>query len=243
MPNLEASTQIAFSRIIERRFFNTGDLDYISARVLFFHGLTENFLWSALQSAEKHLKAALLFRKIPTGKTHNIEKLYDLLLTSDDVLEPPPIDYSESIEFLDPECFTVADIVTKLNFDGHSSVRYGEFKYEWSIYDLIAFDWLIKWGRIQSQTHPNFFERRKIYVSDAPVTTFGAVRLTEKTSEALFYNNFAFGNSPDLQYGPGLLHMSTDDAIHRYALAQNDVRGIAARKAEAELLDLIKGKY
>ena len=46
---------------IRRSFRDTADRDYISARLLCRHNLTEQFLWMALQAIEKYLKAILLF--------------------------------------------------------------------------------------------------------------------------------------------------------------------------------------
>lgn len=46
---------------IRLSFRDTADRDYISARLLCRHHLTEQFLWMALQAVEKYLKAILLF--------------------------------------------------------------------------------------------------------------------------------------------------------------------------------------
>ncbi|MDD2236248.1 MAG: HEPN domain-containing protein [Kiritimatiellae bacterium] len=51
---------------IERSFRDTADRDYISARLLHRHQLTEQFLWMSLQAIEKYLKAILLFADIST---------------------------------------------------------------------------------------------------------------------------------------------------------------------------------
>lgn len=71
---------------IKRCFRDTADRDYISARLLCRHHLIEQFLWMALQSIEKYLKAILLFHdkdtrhlghKIVTGlnEVRKIERL------------------------------------------------------------------------------------------------------------------------------------------------------------------------
>jgi HEPN domain-containing protein len=60
---------------ITHTFRDTADRDYISARILCRHRLTEQFLWMALQSMEKYLKAILLFSDIDTRDVgHNIAK-------------------------------------------------------------------------------------------------------------------------------------------------------------------------
>lgn len=60
---------------IEGSFRDTADRDYIAARILYRHQLTEQFLWNALQAIEKYLKAILLFNgQSVKHLNHNIEK-------------------------------------------------------------------------------------------------------------------------------------------------------------------------
>lgn len=60
---MEDSRIVRAERIsfIERSFRDTADRDYISARILHRHQLTEQFLWMSLQAVEKYLKAILLY--------------------------------------------------------------------------------------------------------------------------------------------------------------------------------------
>lgn len=60
---------------ITKSFRDTADRDYISARILHRHKLVEQFLWMALQTIEKYLKAILLFADVPTKElNHNLKR-------------------------------------------------------------------------------------------------------------------------------------------------------------------------
>jgi HEPN domain-containing protein len=60
---------------IERSFRDTADRDYISARLLHRHQLTEQFLWMSLQTVEKYLKAILLYADRSTRHlSHDVVK-------------------------------------------------------------------------------------------------------------------------------------------------------------------------
>ena len=59
---------------IKRSYRDQADRDYIAARAVHRMGLTDQFLWIALMSVEKYLKAILLFNDHPThGIKHNID--------------------------------------------------------------------------------------------------------------------------------------------------------------------------
>lgn len=73
-----------------RSFRDTGDGDYIAARLAFRAQLIQQFLWSGLQAIEKHLKCMLVLNRIPAPKSHDLagiiqvfeaNKKFDLRLT------------------------------------------------------------------------------------------------------------------------------------------------------------------
>lgn len=58
---------------ITRSFRDIADEDYIAARALYRAGLDLQFLWSALQTIEKYLKAVLLYHRASTkGLGHDL---------------------------------------------------------------------------------------------------------------------------------------------------------------------------
>jgi len=58
-----------------RCFRDTGDLDYVAARVLMKSHLSGPFLWSASQAVEKYLKCILILHRINTKDiSHNLTK-------------------------------------------------------------------------------------------------------------------------------------------------------------------------
>lgn len=63
-----------------RSFRDTGDGDYIAARLAFRAQLIPQFLWSSLQSIEKYLKCVLVLNRISARKGHdlgNILKVFE----------------------------------------------------------------------------------------------------------------------------------------------------------------------
>lgn len=66
-----------------RCFRDTGDADYIAARLAIRSRLPGPFLWSAEQAIEKYLKCILMLNRIPTLKLgHDINKALDLINSS-----------------------------------------------------------------------------------------------------------------------------------------------------------------
>jgi len=73
-----------------RSFRDTGDGDYIAARLAFRARLIQQFLWSGLQAIEKYLKCVLVLNRICARRGHNLaevlqvfdaNKKFDLALT------------------------------------------------------------------------------------------------------------------------------------------------------------------
>lgn len=63
---------------ITRSFRDVADDDYVTARALYRTAFDLQFLWSALQSIEKYLKAILLYHRTTTkGLKHDVSKALD----------------------------------------------------------------------------------------------------------------------------------------------------------------------
>jgi len=55
-----------------RSFRDTGDGDYIAARLAYRAQLIPQFLWSSLQAIEKYLKCVLVLNRIRAPRSHNL---------------------------------------------------------------------------------------------------------------------------------------------------------------------------
>ena len=89
------SKQPAINSYIDASFRDTADRDYISARLAYRHRLEQPFLWSALHSIEKYLKAILLYNGESAQKlSHDILKAYQRVLTIPNI----PFDFPPDIE-------------------------------------------------------------------------------------------------------------------------------------------------
>jgi HEPN domain-containing protein len=75
-----------------RSFRDTGDGDYIAARLAYRAQLIPQFLWASLQAIEKYLKCVLVLNRIRAPKGHNLaeilqvfekNKKFELKLTED----------------------------------------------------------------------------------------------------------------------------------------------------------------
>lgn len=58
-----------------RSFRDTGDGDYIAARLAFRSQLVPQFLWSSLQAIEKYLKCMLVLNRIKAERGHSLEDI------------------------------------------------------------------------------------------------------------------------------------------------------------------------
>ena len=89
---------------INRSFRDVADGDYISARVCHRLDLKQQFLWAALQSIEKYLKAILLYNDRSTKKLgHDIEQAYGRLHQIADIKFDIPNDVQEFIRYLNAQ--------------------------------------------------------------------------------------------------------------------------------------------
>lgn len=62
-----------------RCFRETGDGDYIAARLAMRAGLPVQFLWSALQAVEKYLKCILVLNRCSAKTGHDLQKAFDAI--------------------------------------------------------------------------------------------------------------------------------------------------------------------
>jgi HEPN domain-containing protein len=96
MDNEQRTDYIDF---INRSFRDIADGDYIAARILYRHGLGPQFLWSALQTIEKYLKAILLYNDKSTRHLgHDIYRAFQELNKIADIPFEFPQDVGEFIE-------------------------------------------------------------------------------------------------------------------------------------------------
>lgn len=58
-----------------RSFRDTGDGDYIAARLAYRAQLIPQFLWSGLQAIEKYLKCVLVLNRVPAPRVHNLAEI------------------------------------------------------------------------------------------------------------------------------------------------------------------------
>lgn len=58
-----------------RSFRDTGDGDYIAARLAFRFQLVPQFLWSSLQAIEKYLKCMLVLNRIMAERGHSLDEI------------------------------------------------------------------------------------------------------------------------------------------------------------------------
>lgn len=71
---------LARLNVATRCFRDTGDDDYIAARMAYRVRLVYPFLWSSLQAIEKYLKCILILNNISTHKLgHDIQAAFDLI--------------------------------------------------------------------------------------------------------------------------------------------------------------------
>ncbi len=87
--------QSLINDFVNRSFRDQADKDYIVARICYRYSLPQQFLWSALQTIEKYLKAILLYnRKSTINLSHNISKAYEEVLKISDI----SFDFPEEIK-------------------------------------------------------------------------------------------------------------------------------------------------
>lgn len=134
--------------IVRRMFFETADLNYISARAAFFDGRDWDFWWLSLHATEKYLKATLLTNgRSAKGKGHDLTRLItDLKKLDARITEPDFSDLS-----CPPGLFRTtrdpANFMRRITEYGSPDNRYGTYGYQVSDVDLPCVDRLIYWAR------------------------------------------------------------------------------------------------
>jgi HEPN domain-containing protein len=68
-----------------RSFRDTGDGDYIAARLAFRARLIQQFLWSSLQAIEKYLKCTLVLNRIHAKRGHNLAEILQVCDTNNKI--------------------------------------------------------------------------------------------------------------------------------------------------------------
>lgn len=89
---------------VNRSFRDVADRDYLSARILYRYDLGPQFLWAALQSLEKYLKAILLYNHRSTkGLGHNLSDAYNRVRSISDIPFDFPRDIDNFVTYLTEE--------------------------------------------------------------------------------------------------------------------------------------------
>lgn len=110
---------------INRSFRDVADQDYIAARICHRFDLTQQFLWAALQSVEKYLKAILLYNGRSTKRLgHKAHQAYKGLKLIGDIDFRIPTDVQNFIQYL----------------EGNGANRYFEYPYATTGDELLLLD-------------------------------------------------------------------------------------------------------
>ena len=97
----DSYTDPLINDFVNRSFRDIADQDYLSARLNYRYGLSQQFLWGALQAVEKYLKAILLYNRRPTGHLgHDISAAYKELSNITDIPFDFPVDIQDFIAYL-----------------------------------------------------------------------------------------------------------------------------------------------
>lgn len=90
-----------YNHYINRSFRDVADSDYVAARAIYRLGLSQQFLWMALQAIEKYLKAILLYNDVNTKNLgHDIAKACADLNQISDITFDIPKDVEDFIRYL-----------------------------------------------------------------------------------------------------------------------------------------------
>ena len=107
-----------------RSFRDTGDGDYIAARLAYRAQLIPQFLWSSLQAIEKYLKCVLVLNRVPAPKGHDLAEILQVF------------EKNKKFEM------RLTDVTRKflLYLDTYGRHRYYETPYYTKGYELISLD-------------------------------------------------------------------------------------------------------
>jgi HEPN domain-containing protein len=134
--------------IVRRMFFDTADLNYISARAAYFDERNWDFWWLTAHAVEKYLKCILLMNgRRATRGGHDILVLLNKVKEIDKRLIPPPA-VRPKIAGLDQwHDYPDATFLKRLSEYGSASNRYGAYGYTLFVSDLLRSDQLVYWAR------------------------------------------------------------------------------------------------
>lgn len=110
-----------------RSFRDTGDQDYIAARLCYRSGLIPQFLWAGLQALEKYLKCISVLNRVSASKGHDLGRLVK------ELHEKGKLDLGLSTatsEFID-------------HLDAYGRHRYFEASWSAEGHELIQLDWAV----------------------------------------------------------------------------------------------------
>jgi len=126
--------------IINDMFVDSADQNYVVARWCFQMGLTTDFLWNAVHSLEKIMKAVLLFNgESAKGGGHDLAALYPKVMSiaadllPDMLIKPNEIDAHWRVESCDA-------FLERLSQNGQADNRYHVFGYVQQSEDLFKLD-------------------------------------------------------------------------------------------------------
>lgn len=142
-------------QLVKEIFIDTADEDYITARWLFLNHLHRQFFWSAAQSLEKYLKAALLLNGRSAKENiekkqyrHNLVKLFETVSQFASDLIPPQLAappqvalYSQNKDLWGNPI--TKDFISHINEYGDPNNRYDYFGIQLEASDLHKLDQIV----------------------------------------------------------------------------------------------------
>ena len=139
-------------------FFRTADEDYLAARMLWHHGLSNGFCWSAAQSLEKYIKSALLLNGLSAKSLgHSLSTGFDELQSKASGLLPGHLFLpSKVLGQIPTNMLPVAEVPIKETFaatldrfaaNGDTAQRYGERGHYLDLFDLHRVDLMCFFSR------------------------------------------------------------------------------------------------
>ena len=223
------------SRLAADRLFKPADQDYVTSRLLYHHGMSRQFFWSALQSLEKYLKCALILRNLSARDGHNLKKLFAKLRNYPET-EPLPAVPHEHLEPILGNQFdqpSIEQVILKIDRFGHPKNRYGEGFIDWNIRDLIAYDYAILWARNQCLRNSRFGFPYLLRTAPSGVNCFSSVDIDNDLEPSLRFNNFAFFPDGEIAQGKGAVIWINPSPQHEHELSNpNSARYRIATNAE-----------
>lgn len=200
-----------YVKVVLRRFFDKGDEDYVSARILCHHHLPSSFFWAAQQCLEKYLKAALLLRGMEIMENHDLKWHFQQLRPVTNVNLPKVLVEPNNLKKLPlqsdekgnlrpcPFKMELTQFVSKIDKMGSANSRYNEADFAFEPYDLVRFDLVAKIFREAAIETDQLVIYREI--ANGPDSLgrilFGRIPLTNETFAILKLHNYAYW--PDSQ--------------------------------------------